>query len=653
MGPGGVSESILHFAGYLHIDADYARHHPVYDGGGAHRTSDWVTDRAPHGSQQADTDEMPSQPFRLNLSPAPSSLIPFQAHPFHALHGTPNNPHTPIHTLVPVPTLPVPGAGGGLIIFGEAQSIDRMPTPDQALVSATQVNFLNNNDTVLMVNGTNVTALHNPEVVAHFQQLWSDAQNEVPSWLPQNADTAQALSAVVAHDAALHSGDKDVDAGTLHQGVTVDGVLQPEGTALVVPDPTMASLTFGSHNGMLNPGTDAQTGGNLSLNYAAIVDAHHMTTSLAVFGDAYTVNAIVQTNVLASNAQIEVGGPTAALDIVTDGNVATNGASFATHDLSMSSTAVAHFSPTANVHVDRIDGDFYDIKALQQINYLSDNDTIVQASWSTYYAVDSGHNSQINLLSLDQLADSYDLVVVQGSLHNSNIIYQQNVLLNDDIVKMFTARADTDSQSINTGDNTLQNSASIDLYGNQSFSSLSSETMQELKDLANGKLDPGLAADLESNGSSTLHVLYVTGDFYDINFVSQTNIVGNQDTVVQALPNTGTTTAPTGEPTTSTQSVDSGHNQLANVAGIAVGGTASGFQAVGGQHYDDAILVQANLVTDTSKVTVGDTHTLANEVVAFTGVHDVDPTPASSDIPTSTNQTDPTVNHDLFHGVMS
>ncbi len=236
------------------------------------------------------------------------------------------------------------------------------------------------------------------------------------------------------------------------------------------------------------------------------------------------------------------------------------------------------------------------------------------------------------MLSLDQLADSYDLIVVQGSWHNSNIILQQNVLLNDDIVKMYTARGDTDSQSITTGDNSLQNSASIDLYGNQSFNSLSPDLAQELKDLGNGKLDPGLAADLESNGSSTLHVLYVTGDFYDINFVSQTNIVGNQDTVVQALPNTGTTTAPTGDPTSSTQSVNSGHNQLANVAGIAVGGTASGLQVVGGQHYDDAILVQANLVTDTSKVTVGDTQTLVPEIVAFTGVHDVTPpadTPAA------------------------
>ena len=34
-----------------------------------------------------------------------------------------------------------------------------------------------------------------------------------------------------------------------------------------------------------------------------------MTPSLAVFGNVYTVNAIVQINVLASSAQIEVAGP--------------------------------------------------------------------------------------------------------------------------------------------------------------------------------------------------------------------------------------------------------------------------------------------------------------------------------------------------------
>ena len=120
--------------------------------------------------------------------------------------------------------------------------------------------------------------------------------------------------------------------------------------------------------------------------------------------------------------------------------MASNAASFTTHDLGTTSTAVAHFAPTASVQIDRIDGDFYDIKALQQINDLSDNDTIVQATWSSYYAVDSGHNSQINLLSLDRACRYYDLIVVQGSWHNSNMILQQNVLLNDDIVKMYTAR---------------------------------------------------------------------------------------------------------------------------------------------------------------------------------------------------------------------
>ncbi len=185
----------------------------------------------------------------------------------------------PIHTWDVEPNLPLPGGGGGaLYLYGE-ESIDRAPVPDQALVSATQVNFLTNNDTLLMVSGTNVTALHNPDVLAHFQQLWSQAQSDVPSWLPHErghgADASTPSRRMMPRSTGAIS---DPDAATLHPGVTIDGVLQPDGTALVVPDPALPDLTFGSHNGMLNPGTDAQTGGNLSLNYATIVDAHHMTT---------------------------------------------------------------------------------------------------------------------------------------------------------------------------------------------------------------------------------------------------------------------------------------------------------------------------------------------------------------------------------------
>ena len=652
MGPGGVTEIIAHFVGLFRIPEDYVRARLDYDGGGAVHPKDWTPDREHHLPQGGASDEIASQPFRLNLPTNNSSLIKVPLHhlPVPHLDAQPHPFH--VHTFHMAPVLPVAGATGAIIISGSGSQeyLDLSPTPDQALISVTQVNFLQNDHTILMVDGTAVTSLHDPETAAHFQQLIATAQAEVPGWLPQDADTQAAMSSVTAHDAALAHGKIQVSS-SLHAGVTIDGALQPDGTVLVPPDPILPDTTFGSHNGMLNPGLDAQTGGNLSLNFATIVDVHTQHTGLAIYGNAYTTNAIVQLNVFVSSAQIDVAGPTSVLDIITDGNVTSNGASFATHDLG-ANNYVGHFAPTANVHVDRIDGDFYDIKALQQINWLSNNDTIVQATWSSYYAVDSGHNTQINDLQLNQLADSYDLIIVQGSWHTSNIILQQNFLLNDDIVKDFTARADTASQSITTGDNTLNNSAFIDLYGNQNYASLSADTLSALKDLSGGKLDAGLASTLESQGGGTLHVLYVTGDFYDINFVSQTNVVSNVDTVVQALPNTGTTTAPTGDPTTSTQSVDSGHNQLANVAGIAVVGTTSNVQLLGGQHYDDAILVQANLVTDTSKVTIGDTHTLAPEVIAFTGVHDLTPTPVDTPASTTTT-TDPTVNHDLFHGVMT
>jgi hypothetical protein len=230
------------------------------------------------------------------------------------------------------------------------------------------------------------------------------------------------------------------------------------------------------------------------------------------------------------------------------------------------------------------------------------------------------------------------------------MIVQQNVLLNDDIVVMSTHRGDTATQSITTGDNTLQNSASIDLYGNQTYQPLSANMLAAVQQVEAGKLDPDLAASLHGNGTGTLHVLDITGDFYDVNYISQVNLVSNVDTAVQSLPNTGTTTAPDGVTTISTETINSGHNQLANLAGIAVVGTTSDFQFIGGQHYDDAILIQANLVSDRSSVTIGDTHTLASEVIAFTGLHDVQPQLQPE---TPAHHSDPALHQDLFHGMMA
>jgi hypothetical protein len=274
----------------------------------------------------------------------------------------------------------------------------------------------------------------------------------------------------------------------------------------------------------------------------------------------------------------------------------------------------------------------------------------VQEANSAFSEVQSGQNTQVNELPFSELAQSYDLIVVQGSFHNANIILQQNVFLNDDAVRMLSNRGDTASEQVSTGDNTLQNSASIDHYGATTYQPLEHDMAAWLADLESGHLDANSGFDLPSSGSPLMHVLVIKGDFFDINYLSQTNIVSNADTVAQIMQGTGSDLAPSGAKTTSTMAVDAGHNQLANLASIAVVGTTSGFQFLGGQHYDDSILIQADLVSDKAHVTIGNTHALANELIAFTGGHEVLP---QAHEPAAVMPTDPSLHHDLFHGLLT
>ena len=412
--------------------------------------------------------------------------------------------------------------------------------------------------------------------------------------------------------------------------------------------PVATASTTPSHNGLTNPGVDASTGDNTAVNVASILDDHTQHTGFAVLGNSYTTDAIIQTNVLHTLANIAVGGATGLQQVETDGSTAHNLASFAHHDPSAS--FVSANMPWAHLQRDVIGGDFYDVKAFSQLNYISNNDIVNQGTSSAYSEVSTGGNVQVSDLSFSELAQNYDLIIVGGSFHNTNAIIQQNVFLNDDVVRMGSGRGDGASQSVSTGDNHLSNSAAIDHYGATTTQPLTADLAAWLTHLESGSLGEDGGSFLPSVGSSLMHVLYITGDFFDINALSQTNIVSNVDTVAQFMPRVASELAPNGVSTSSIMAIDAGHNQLGNFAVISVVGTSSAFQFVGGQHYDDAILVQANLVSDKAHVVVGDTHTLASELIAFTGVHDVVPAAPEH---VATHPTDPSLHHDLFHGIMT
>ncbi|HEY1943139.1 MAG TPA: hypothetical protein VGH40_13550 [Roseiarcus sp.] len=647
MGPGGVTESLIaHFAGYLHITEDFVRNRILYDEGPlAPRPHPYAPDELLPPAPPPPVDIPDSQPYHITYTPSFDPLRHIKSHippPHHDALS-----HAPLpHDEAPPPPLveaPVPVAEGAAYVEYSSSYSYIAPAPDQELIPAVQINAMQNNNVDLVLTDGPAPSNHSNADAAIVAHMFNDAESYLPSDLaPGTSDTTTIVNGVTAHDAALAANP--AGASNVAPGVYDNGVLQPASATF---NPTIPDLTNvfnpppdASHNGMTNPGLDAVTGSNTSVNVASILDENTERSGLVVMGNAYSTNAIYQVNELTSDAHVQVDGAAAALDVVTGGNSVDNLASFANHPTSVSN--FVSFSPTANVQVDEVNGNFYDVKGLLQTNYLSNNDVVVQTATSSFNQVDTGTDTQINSLPLNELNASYDLIIVQGSFYTANVVAQTNVLMNDATVMMGTTAGDTASETITTGGNTLTNAASIDTYGQTAYQPLSASLQAAVTAAENGQPNALLASLLPNNGSGTIHVLYITGNFYDVNYIGQTNVMLNSDAVAQYLPSTGSTTAPTGAPISSTESASTGSNTLFNLGQIASVGTITNFQYVGGQAYSDAILVQANLVSEHSHVAVGETPSLGNELAAYTGVETW-----------ATPQGDATHHQDLFHGVMS
>jgi hypothetical protein len=648
---GGTTDIIAHFAGHLRLMEEVPRLRDHYEDPALLRPSrPWLPETLRTPDPVRDLDELLSRPLRAPLSPDEEAFPPFGRAPMPGAAPPPAS--EPAQIDPPSFLLPQPSAGGGGRGGGARQG-EAAPdlTPDQVLVQILQLNALRDDDRLLMVADADPSHLHDVDIDAALQALRTEAASSIPAELILRGPSTDAAIDMVLRWEAASSGGQDGDAPEAgaqeaELGTYVDGVLQPAGTALAFAAPERPETTAPVRDGLTDPGLVAHAGGNLSVNAASILDNHGNATSLAVMGDAYTLDAIVQVNVLASRAAVSAAGETLARSIATDGNEAGNAARIADHDIS---GLVQRVSLGTNVTVDRIDGDFFGVNLLRQANLLHDNDVTVQGSFGAYYVVRAGENDQTNVMRLIELGSHYDLIVVEGDYHSANIILQRNILLNDDAVLAYTARGDGVSQSITTGGNTLENTAAIDRYGSDTFRPLSATLGNSLDDLQEGFLSPDLAAAFPASGL-TLRVLYVTGDFYDINVIEQTNVVSDVDTLVQHSPGSGAEAAPDGRPTHSVQAAHSGENHLANLAAITNVGTTSDAQFVGGAHYDDAILIQANFMSEASHVTVGDPGTLVPEIVAFTGLAEpMLPEPASRPVVTAASGH----SEDLFHGMLS
>ena len=116
--------------------------------------------------------------------------------------------------------------------------------------------------------------------------------------------------------------------------------------------------------------------------------------------------------------------------------------------------------------------------------------------------------------------------------------------------------------------------------------------------------------------AAALRVLYITGDYYDINAVWQTNITSDVNVMYQLQNEPSADLMALHPDANLTQSVNTGNNQLTNDAAIV--DVNPDVIYVDGHVYTDSILVQADLLpTDQDDAVNAGTDALVTELIAF------------------------------------
>jgi hypothetical protein len=626
MSPDVINEIIWHFAGYFRIADDVARDRIEYLEGAQRQQFEDYSLPLPETPFHADLD-----PFDTDPIPPPASVT-WESAPsssFQALRSR-DSDNSPEPEDIPPPPSARPitsggGGGGGGGGSGHGERLIKVNYDDdgsQAQIEIRQLNAMEDNDVLLVGRDTGVTELNDTDVDGTLQEMGEAAAEITPDELELPTGTMEVVDFIEARDTErLESGGGGNSEHTVAPGIYVNGELQNAGFTPTLPHlsgPENVEPTYNSR------GEIANLGSNDAANAALIVDRNEGSPTMIVLGDYFATEAIVQTYSYSDRDDVSVGG-TGPVELLTANNSGSNIASF-DHQESIYPDLDGYFSGwNWDVHV--VEGNFYDINLLVQRIYLSDNDVTVQETQHSLYEVRTGENQLFNLAELFSGDLDYDLIIIGGDYHGGNYIFQHAFLIDDDVA-MMGATDGGHTQTLDTGNNSLTNYGAIHTYGNERLIPLSDEARDLATELSNRatSLDPdeyGFVA--PAVGPGPLNVLYVTGDYYDVNAIWQYITVADADTALQLL--SGEEALTNAEGGALIQSMQTGGNTLLNDAAIVDVGT--GTTEVGGDIYTDTILVQAELVAiDHDDVTHGNTDALVNELIAFIGSDEDDEAPA-------------------------
>ncbi len=494
---------------------------------------------------------------------------------------------------------------------------------DTRLVELAQSNALTDIDTLLAID-LFADARIAQDGATVLTQMMAAAHDATPAWasdLPAQSMllpaflVAEAESAFAAQRAAEQADDTAEPAsreGTFLNGERIeaeDAPLSPLATlslaAAIEPDGESGTeIELMARPAPDATGTVAVSGGNVLVNEAALIDALIPARTLAVMGDVFQRDAIMQINVYANGDLDSLNG--AIQSAMPDAGAGDTTANLArvSHTEVQLPVATGLSASGLMVNVDIADTDIFDVKTLFQQNLADDADRVAWGGTDAWSTMGFGGNLQGNAARLLDLGKSYDLVVVMGSYYALNFIGQINILNDDDIVSLFGPPGG-DALDHRSEPNTVHNEALIDKRGEQDWSAMNPQASELFAKLAAGE-DPGMEAFSGISGAATgrLDILVVTGDWYDVSMIWQVNMLSDRDLVVMAGEEEG-------------ELVTDG-NMLVNSASIVDFG-AFHAQYADGEVYQDLMLFQANIAyeSDEPMVSHGDTQMLATEFIAF------------------------------------
>lgn len=498
--------------------------------------------------------------------------------------------------------------------------------PGSTAVLSKQVTRLEDND-VVMTDGLEMDTVEQDVIDQQLDALLAIAHALDPigaRTMPENEPAIGELVEGFRQTAAetAEAGDApgvsitQAPAGRFNNGEQVEelpelvtNLDQPDGDT---PGPDWADDRDGvSHVG---GGADEDTmpltisaGGNTLINQVTAAQSWLAAPVFAVAGDAIEVDIISQINTW---RDVDTIDPAFLWD--ASEQAATIGYNLATFETLSnpvtSATAGSGTMPEA-WNITRLEGNLVFLNWFEQINMMSDNDVVTLSASGSHSMLVTGENLAYNEFSLLELGFGYDLVMVGGSVFSGNIISQMNVLFDNDVLFADGIGPASGIGTLATGGNMLWNQASITTIGTTEMRAMPQAYLDSVDALAGGDdwLASGVLGDALFAGLTGLNVLYIEGSIFDLQFLSQKNVLGDADQIGLF----GAAGAPAGA-----WDIEAGNNDLINLASIV---DAGGDQVMylNGNHYSDALLHQAQFVSDQPLDALGQMPGLANEAVVF------------------------------------